>query len=84
MDSGTRVGALVATNNVTKEVQWLGEGTYMGEEVPDVEPFKSIGLPNPKIKLDNDKVVWGYQCWWGELDKIKAKYEGWKFVETTL
>jgi len=25
---------------------------------------------NPMIRLDNGNVVWGFQCWWGDEEKI--------------
>lgn len=31
---------------------------------------------NPRITLDDGRVVWGCQCWWGPEDQIKKKVEG--------
>jgi hypothetical protein len=28
---------------------------------------------NPRIRLDDGRVVWGFQCWWGP----EEKFEGW-------
>ena len=53
-----------------------GEGEYLGDKIPDVEPFKSLKMKNPCIKLDSGKHIWGFQCWWGETEKVNAKYEG--------
>jgi hypothetical protein len=36
------------------------------------EVAPSRGYPNPHIKLDDGKEVWGCECWWGPEDKIKA------------
>lgn len=37
----------------------------MSERVDDLAYHLSL---NPKIALDNGGVVWGYECWWGEMD----------------
>jgi hypothetical protein len=41
-------------------------------ELPDEELRKivSSGLSNPRIKLDNGKTVWGYECWWSSMEGI--------------
>lgn len=52
-----------------------GEGEYIGNKVPDYPPFNSFGVKNPCIKLDSGKYVWGFQCWWGEVDKIRELYK---------
>lgn len=54
------------------EMHLLGYGTYDGDMVPDVQPFKSMQIANPKITLDDGRVVWGFQCWWGPEERIKA------------
>ena len=51
-----------------------GEGEITFGLVPDVEPFKELGVTNPCIKLDTGKHVWGFECWWGDVDKFRAKY----------
>ena len=28
---------------------------------------------NPRIRLDNGQIVWGMQCWWGEIDSHYEK-----------
>ncbi|HZK28051.1 MAG TPA: hypothetical protein VFD00_11015 [Thermoclostridium sp.] len=30
-----------------------------------------IRVKNPTIKLDNGQVVYGYECWWANEDKVK-------------
>lgn len=70
---GDRVGAIQSANKET--VKLYGFGTYQGDEVPpkEVDSFLSeLGLYNPKIVLDNGKVVWGCQCWWGSEEKVKT------------
>lgn len=64
MKKGERVGAI---RNANEEIVYLyGFGTYQGYEIHPV-----IGIPNPKILLDNGNVVWGCECWWGSEEKVK-------------
>lgn len=67
-----RVGAIMDADGV--EVRLFGFGIYDGDEVPP-ETIKMFGAPvrhrNPKIVLDNGKVVWGCECWWAPEEKIK-------------
>ncbi|OQA08597.1 MAG: hypothetical protein BWY67_01473 [Bacteroidetes bacterium ADurb.Bin397] len=70
MKTGERVGAIESADE--KVVRFYGYGVYAGEEVPpkEVSEFNfELGLKNPKIELDNGKVVWGCQCWWGPEEK---------------
>jgi hypothetical protein len=72
MEKGARVGAVQSANETT--VKLYGYGVYEGEEIPpkEVDEFLfEIGLPNPKITLDNGNTVWGGQCWWGSEEKVK-------------
>lgn len=39
---------------------------------------------NPKIELDDGRVVWGYQCWWGPEDKFDEFVEGREVINTTI
>lgn len=71
---GDRVGAIESANNT--EVRLYGYGTYDGDFVPDGGDFigncfKESASPNPRITLDNGKVVWGYQCWWESEEETK-------------
>ena len=65
---GARVGAMLGARD--KTVRFLGYGVYQGDEVPpeNIGGF-NMGFPNPKIVLDNGKVVWGCECWWGAEDQ---------------
>lgn len=54
----------------------FGAGVYVGDEIPP-----ELGIPNPKIELDNGQVVFGYECWWGSEKEIKKKYADFEFVE---
>ena len=62
---GSRVGAILSTDAET--VSLLGYGTYEG----DLE--SPLGFPNPCIKLDSGKKVWGFQCWWGSEAEIQKE-----------
>lgn len=69
METGTRVGAILRSDE--KRVELLGYGVYEGMEVPPEGMLHDLDVPNPKIRLDNGTVVWGYQCWWGMEDRVK-------------
>lgn len=62
---GDRVGAIQYSNK--EVVNFYGYGTYEGEQPCP----KFFDLPNPKIKLDNGKIVWGMECWWGPEEEVK-------------
>lgn len=72
---GTRIGAILGTTD-DMVVQYLGCGVYQGDHVPpkDIGGF-NMGLPNPKLQLDNGDVVWGCECWWGGEKGIKEQLE---------
>lgn len=72
-----RVFAILKSDE--KTVYLFGFGHYVGHEVPPQNTpghpgFMGVeGRENPKIVLDNGKVVWGCECWWGaikEYDRI--------------
>ena len=79
---GSRVGAILKANS--EEVHLLGYGVYDGKFSPprlfgmsleeyrgEVENNKAEFPENPRITLDDGRVVWGSQCWWGPEDKVK-------------
>lgn len=88
MEPGTRVYALVG--NKEHGVEVLGEGTYVGDEVPVeavgwmAEALVEEQMANPKIALDNGGVVYGCECWWGSLEKTRARLEGQVLVLITV
>lgn len=82
MEKGNRVGAILGSEN--KKVEFLGYGTYEGEEIP-VDAIglfgrlcKDAGRPNPKIRLDNGEIVWGCECWWGGEKAVKKQLDEYK------
>lgn len=81
MKPGIRVAAILSASKT--EVQWLGEGVYEGDFVPDSEaagPFaeldRQVELANPRIRLDSGQIVWGCECWWGPVEEIRRSIAG--------
>ena len=60
-----RVGAILSSDD--RSVKFFGYGEHLGNRLPPNFP-----MPNPCIRLDTGQLVWGYECWWGPEDKIKA------------
>ncbi len=74
---GSRVIALREANKDSNEVSLIGSGVYVGDfDVP--EHYSSIlpasAMQQPKIELDDGTVIWGFECWWGPEDRIKAEF----------
>lgn len=69
---GERVGAI--RNADDKNVYMFGWGTYEGDKVPPTG--SPIQYPNPCIKLDSGKQVYGFECWWGPEEKIAKMIGG--------
>ena len=63
-----RVLALRDANET--DVNIYGYGTYVGDEPC---PY-FYDIPNPKIVLDSGEVVWGCECWWGDIEKMEEKF----------
>ena len=62
--AGARVGAI--RDATDSKVNMFGYGVYDGDiKHPD------LGFPNPRITLDDGRIVWGCECWWGPEEKIK-------------
>lgn len=74
MEIGARVGAVLSATD--EEVRLLGWGVYEGDQE------SPLGFPNPRIRLDDGRIVWGYQCWWGPEEKMKTKFiEGRRVID---
>jgi hypothetical protein len=72
------------------------EGDFPYEDTASTEPFQtddarsayndkqlldaSLPFLNPRIRLDDGKVVWGCECWWGDEEAVDQQYEGWTVV----
>lgn len=87
MKPGDRAGAAISMADGV--VKLLGFGVYEGDFIPDekatgamAEVLRNQGVGNPKIRLDNNDIVWGCECWWGSEEKLKALIKGAKEVET--
>jgi hypothetical protein len=63
-----------------------GEGELIENQIPDAPPFSDSKGENPCIKfdngkyvpcikLDNGKYVWGFECWWDELETFNTAYK---------
>ena len=39
---------------------------------------ESLPLPNPRIRLDSGKIVWGCECWWGGEKGFESEHGGGK------
>ncbi len=82
---GERVGAILDANRDTKEVRFFGYGVYEGDHPVGIGD--NLTIDNPRIKLDNGDVIWGFECWWGSEVKIKEQlkaYEEAGYKITTL
>jgi hypothetical protein len=67
---------VIAIENIKDGImRSYGEGMYIGDKVPNIEPFNTAEIKNPCIKLDSGKYVWGFQCWWGEVIKTREKFK---------
>lgn len=76
---GERIGAIQKADQDT--VWFFGYGVYAGDEVPPTGFLHDIGRANPKLKLDNGNVVWGYESWWAPEDQVKEMIGDRKIVE---
>ena len=86
LNVGDRVGAVLSADSGV--VKLLGFGVYSGHFKPDVQclGFDPEDLPdgfvNPKIQLDDGRVVWGCQCWWGPEEWVRNRMIGDRKVVT--
>lgn len=50
-----------------------------------IEQMKSTSmLTNPCIQLDDGRIVWGFQCWWGNEERVKEEIGGRRLVIVDL
>lgn len=78
MKPGDRVGALL--NSDKDKVYLFGYGVYEGDFPTGLDPnpagwvaetIHEKGAPNPRIRLDDGKIVWGCECWWGSEEEVR-------------
>ena len=80
MIPGQRVGAIYGREGGTVKV--LGYGVLLQDEIPETavgplaDGLREYQSPNPQIRLDNGKIVWGCECWWGAEEAVRASIEG--------
>jgi hypothetical protein len=72
MESGTRVGAILSKSETSLE--FFGWGTYRGKAIPPVELWPQ-GTRQDRIELDSGKILWGFEAWWGPVERIKPIVE---------
>lgn len=76
---GDRIGAILSAKK--GEVKLLGFGIYAGREVAKPEHG---GWANHKLILDDGRVVWGYECWWGSEESVRHQIAGCKIINVTI
>ena len=90
---GERVGAILCQEE--DRIEFLGYGVYEGDFFPAeavgavAKDVQETRFTNPRIRLDNGKVVYGCECWWGNEDEIKSALEehvrhGYKIIERDI
>ena len=95
MDNKKELVVILCVNKEKKEVYFLGFGKLLGYEIPGEEAgglavlTRAYKIPNPKIQLDNGKIVWGCECHWGNkkemLDFVAELEEyGYKKVDVDI
>ena len=87
---GDRVLVLKSASKDKREAYVYGEGTYVGNLAPPLgtkTPFGDVdesilaaGFKNPCIKLDDGRIVWGCQCWWGHPNSVRKQLAGYTEV----
>lgn len=84
---GDRIFALSHTDETKAYV--FGEGTYAGEAVPleaigvFANAMKDMGIKSPKIELNNGEVVYGCECWFGDVKLMLKKIGDKEHVQIT-
>lgn len=65
---------VIAIESLTDgELHQYGEGEYLGELIAEGTEDADFNIRHPCIKLDNGQYIWGFQCWWCELEKWNTK-----------
>ena len=86
---GDRVIAVCGTRQ-DGEVEIFGRGVYEGDFVPEVavgwlaDAIRENKVLNPRIRLDNGKVVYGCECWWGSEEQVMSLMDGKTMVEIDI
>jgi hypothetical protein len=76
----TEIGETVLVFEPDDPKKFIGKGTYLGVEQIDVEEDKSdkivTSFESPKIKLENGRIIYGFECWWAPEDTNKEESSG--------
>ena len=76
---GIRVGIFHSCTEQT--LLLFGYGVYEADEVPpegilgQAGPMHLVGLPTPKLRLDDGTIIWGCEAWWAPEAEVKALFE---------
>lgn len=73
---GDRITAVQSANPTS--IKLLGHGVYQG-----YKQHPEIDIENPCLKLDDGRIVWGMECWWGPESKVLPKMQK-DFPEATI
>jgi hypothetical protein len=75
---GDRVGVASHQDKGPQGTLYIfGYGVYEGDFVPEeavgwmAEVDREVKATNPRLRLDNGKVVYGCESWWGSEEKVK-------------
>lgn len=95
---GIRVGAILSATE--EQVEFLGWGVYDGMQPNPVltarmrdaadamgigdDPIYEEPVRNPHITLDSGKEVWGFECWWGPEERVRAALGDRKVIEVDI
>lgn len=88
VEKNNRVGCILSSDD--KKVEFLGWGSYIGDTIPtkDAGGFGPIlhemGRANPTIRLDNGDLVYGCECWWGSVKRVKDIIKEKEVVEVSI
>ena len=72
-NTGDSVCAILSADK--NNVHLIGYGKYLGDEIPDRHEIGSLpkalhlaSAKNPKLQMNDGSIVWGCECWWGDID----------------
>lgn len=76
---GTRVGAVCKVSDDKTKIFLFGYGVLEGYPI-----HPTAKRPNPLIRLDSGKTVWGCECWWSGEEEIRHSTEGKKVIDVDV
>ncbi len=88
---GTRVIVMINNPQESLTVHLLGYGIYIANEVPDENAVgalashcRKLGKLTPKIRLDDGRVVWGSEVFWGDATQLEELIDDREIVHCDL